>query len=224
MKRVIVDGGRVESVAMVGQQLGKLPVPMMARGIRITEHGSCDRDRLQLGLTRIRQEHIQGGQGVGGQADPVCAGEEVGDGFDRHDLGPAFGQELTEGVIETEIRPVSLALGRTDVDGSARGGQAVHRVGEIARVLAKASERARPSAAVAPRGQKSNPTTRLTAQPMATSSTLVRPTLQPVGSMMLKRMMTTTLKPACPAANEIIDGAIPETRTATGRRTHRSTA
>src|ERR1022692_3860734 len=90
--------------------------------------------------------------------------------------------------------------------------------------MTKASARARPNAAVAPRGQKSNPTTMLTAQPMATSSILVRPTFHPTGSMMLNRMITTKVKPACPAANEIIDGATPEISTARGRRTHRSAA
>ena len=57
----------------------------------------------------------------------------------------------------------------------------------------------------------------LTAQPMATSSILVRPTFHPMGSMMLNRMITTKVKPACPAANEIMDGATPDTSTAKGR-------
>ncbi len=58
---------------------------------------------------------------------------------------------------------------------------------------------------------------------MATSSILVRPTVQPVGSMMLNRMTTTTVNPACPAANEIMDGAAPDTNKANGRSTHNST-
>ena len=62
----------------------------------------------------------------------------------------------------------------------------------------------------------------LTPQPMATSSIRVRPTLQPMGSMMLKKMTTTTVKAACPATNEIMDGAMPETRTASGSSTQSS--
>ena len=76
---------------------------------------------------------------------------------------------------------------------------------------------------MAPRGQNSTPTTTLTAQPMATSSILVSPTCQPLGTMMLNTMMTTTVKPACPAANEIMVGATPETATARGRSTHSKT-
>ena len=60
----------------------------------------------------------------------------------------------------------------------------------------------------------------LTAQPIATSSIRVRPTFQPVGSMMLNRMITTNVKPACPAANEMTAGAAPEMSTAGGSRTH----
>ena len=62
----------------------------------------------------------------------------------------------------------------------------------------------------------------LTPQPMATSSIRVRPTLQPTGSMMLKRMITITVKAACPATKEIMEGAMPDTRTASGSRTHSS--
>ena len=57
----------------------------------------------------------------------------------------------------------------------------------------------------------------LTPHPMATSSILVRPTFHPTGSMMLNRMITTRVKPACPAAKEIIDGATPEISTASGK-------
>ena len=76
---------------------------------------------------------------------------------------------------------------------------------------------------MAPRGQKSRPTTTLTAQPMATSSIRVKPTFQPVGSMMLKRITTTRVNPACPAANEIMEGATPEISTATGNSAHSRT-
>ncbi len=48
-------------------------------------------------------------------------------------------------------------------------------------LAAKATERARPRAAVAPRGQKRIPTTMLTPHPMATSSMRVSPTFQPMG-------------------------------------------
>src|ERR1700722_1740345 len=41
--------------------------------------------------------------------------------------------------------------------------------------------------------------------------------------MMLKRMITTTVKAACPAAKEIMDGAMPDTSTTTGRTTQRNT-
>ena len=57
----------------------------------------------------------------------------------------------------------------------------------------------------------------LTPQPIATSSILVSPTLQPTGSMMLKRMITTNVKAACPATKEIMEGATPDTSTASGR-------
>ncbi len=40
---------------------------------------------------------------------------------------------------------------------------------------------------------------------------------------MLNKMTTTRVKPACPAANEIIDGATPDTSTARGKSTHKTT-
>ena len=63
----------------------------------------------------------------------------------------------------------------------------------------------------------------LTPQPIATSSIRVRPTLQPTGSMMLKRMITITVKAACPATKEIMEGAMPDTRTANGSRAQSNT-
>ncbi len=84
----------------------------------------------------------------------------------------------------------------------------------------KASDSARPNAAVAPLGQNSTPTTMLTPHPMTTSSIRVSPTFHPTGLMMLNRTTTTTVKPAWPAVKEISDGASPATRTATGSRTH----
>ena len=89
-----------------------------------------------------------------------------------------------------------------------------------AELATKAWESARPRAAVAPRGQKRKPTTTLTPHPMATSSILVRPTLHPTGWMMLNRITTMTVKAACPATKEIIDGATPERRTARGSSAH----
>ena len=41
--------------------------------------------------------------------------------------------------------------------------------------------------------------------------------------MMLNRMITTRVKAACPAAKEIIDGAMPESNTASGSTTQRKT-
>ena len=78
------------------------------------------------------------------------------------------------------------------------------------------------SAAPAPRGQNSSPTTRLTAQPIAMSSTRSSPTRQPAGWMMLKRITSVSVNAACPAANEIAAGATPASRTASGSRNHSS--
>jgi hypothetical protein len=68
----------------------------------------------------------------------------------------------------------------------------------------------------APRGQNKRPTPRLTANPIATSSTRTMPTCQPTGWMMLKSTTSVIVKPAWPAANEIARGAYAASRTATG--------
>ena len=44
---------------------------------------------------------------------------------------------------------------------------------------------------------------------------------EPTGLMMLKITTTSTVKPACPAVNEMAEGATPATRTATGSTAHR---
>ena len=61
--------------------------------------------------------------------------------------------------------------------------------------------------AAAPRGQKAAPTTRLTAQPMATSSIRSRPTCQPAGASRLKITTIVTVKAAWPTANGAVPGA-----------------
>jgi hypothetical protein len=60
-----------------------------------------------------------------------------------------------------------------------RGYTALRRAGRAAIVMSALF------AAVAPRGQKSSPTTRLTAHPRATSSIRTNPTRQPAGDTML---------------------------------------
>ena len=52
--------------------------------------------------------------------------------------------------------------------------------------------------------------------PIAMSSTLIRPSSQPAGWMMLNRISRVTVNAACPAANEISAGATPAISTATG--------
>ena len=78
-------------------------------------------------------------------------------------------------------RPGVTPAGWPRCPRAAGHGQPFDGVGQVGRAGANAVERARPSAAVAPRGQNRNPTTMLTPQPMATSSILVSPTFQPMG-------------------------------------------
>ncbi len=81
-------------------------------------------------------------------------------------------------------------------------------------------ESALPNAAAAPRGQNSTPTTRLTAQPIATSSIRTSPIFQPAGTIRLNRISSVIVNAACPAANEIAAGASPANRTTNGSSTH----
>ena len=71
----------------------------------------------------------------------------------------------------------------------------------------KASARSSPTTEATPRGQNRLPTRMLTAQPIATSSIRITPTLQPTGTSRLKSTATVTVKAAWPTANGAVPGA-----------------
>ena len=70
-----------------------------------------------------------------------------------------------------------------------------------------ASARSSPTIDAAPRGQNTTPTTRLTAQPMATSSTRSSPTRQPAGASRLNSTTIVTVNAAWPTRNGVVPGA-----------------
>ena len=71
----------------------------------------------------------------------------------------------------------------------------------------KASARSSPTTPATPRGQNRLPITKLTAQPIATSSIRTTPTFQPIGTSRLNRTATVTVKAAWPTANGAVPGA-----------------
>ena len=213
----------VQHVSMVRQQLGELDVPAMAQFKRVTKDGSGDRYRFQITSLLVEDDVRHAGQGDGRHADPTGTGEEPRDGLDRNDLGPPLVKELAKRVVEPEVRQMHGSTRRRGVDTSDGQCEPIHCIGEIPRGGIERIRKGPPKCCGAPRGQNSRPTTTLTAQPIVTSSILVSPTRHPAGAMMLNKMTTTTVKPACPAAKEIIDGAVPATSTATGRSNHSTT-
>src|SRR5207247_2499678 len=83
-----------------------------------------------------------------------------------------------------------------------------------------ASARSSPTTDETPRGQNRTPTTRLTAQPIATSSMRSTPTFQPTGASRLNSTAMVTVNAACPTANGAVPGVYAATNTAIGSTTH----
>ena len=69
-----------------------------------------------------------------------------------------------------------------------------------------ASARSSPTTDDAPRGQKTMPATRLTAQPIATSSTRTSPSVQPIGLIRSNTRTSQTVNAASPIASGAVPG------------------
>ena len=72
----------------------------------------------------------------------------------------------------------------------------------------------------APRGHNNTDTTTPTAAPTSTSSTRIRPTLQPVGTITLKMISTIIVNIACPAMNDATSGTYAEPNATSGSIAH----
>src|SRR4029077_15914088 len=85
---------------------------------------------------------------------------------------------------------------------------------------ARASSTALATAAVAPRGHSRIDTITPTNAPTTTSSTRIKPTLHPVGTMRLKMINTIIVKAAWPAMNDATSGTNAEPKATTGSSAH----
>ena len=88
----------------------------MARGVRVPQDRFGDCDGLDLGLAGGRWAHGERGQGVCRQPESIRSREEAGDGLHRDDFRPTLGEELTEGVVEQEVRTERRLLTGFGVD------------------------------------------------------------------------------------------------------------
>ena len=88
---------------------------------------------------------------------------------------------------------------------------------------ARASSTALATAAVAPRGHSRTDTITPTNAPTTTSSTRIKPTLHPVGTMRLKMINTIIVKAAWPAMNDATSGTNAEPNATTGSSAHMTT-
>ena len=104
-------GCRVDDDPSVGQQLRELLVPAMG----LARRSRAARPRRPR-PTRARASPGAGGRtGKCGQresrdAQAVGTGEEPRDRLDRDDLGPPFGEELAEGVVEQQVGAMGILL------------------------------------------------------------------------------------------------------------------
>ena len=235
------DGaGRVRG-ARVGDARGQgIHVAVDPRGRRRRRRPGRSRRRSSSAASSA-QLVAGGGERVAGDAQPgrlvdrstgqlhqAADGDEAGCGLGRHAALAALAEERDERLagpaVGADRRPPG-AHDRRRRSGwpSAPPAQGGHGDGDVA--PAGGDRRRSPTSrnvALAPRGQNTTLTTRLTTVPTAMSPRRTSPVLQPCGSSRLKSTTTNTVNDAWPRTKCTADGVYADRKTAIGSSVHRN--